>query len=117
VASGGALIASPYPLPFCTLTLVRRCQLAAVPFCHLGFACKKPRNISHLWKAEQYPADPRHVGEHIKKRRFDMKMTLAECRGILGVSKGTLIGWEKGAHKPQRRMRERIVAFLGCDPF
>jgi DNA-binding transcriptional regulator YiaG len=91
--------------------------LAAVPFGHLGFTCRKPKYISHLWKSEHYPADPRHVGEHIKKRRFDLKLRMSDCRLILGVSKRTLIGWEKGSHKPSRRMRKRIVRFLGYDPF
>ena len=45
--------------------------LAAMPFCHLSFTCRKPKIISHLWKSEHYPANPRYIREHIKKRRFD----------------------------------------------
>ncbi len=32
--------------------------LAAVPFCHLSFTCRKPKIISHLWKSEHYLARP-----------------------------------------------------------
>lgn len=88
-----------------------------MPFCHLSFTCKKPKYISHLWKSALHPANLRHIGEHIKKRRFDLKIRVSDCRLILGVSKRTLIGWEKGSHKPSRRMHNRIVCFLGYNPF
>jgi hypothetical protein len=39
-----------------------------------------------------HPANLRHIGEHIKKRRFDLKIRVSECRLIPGVSKQTLIG-------------------------
>ncbi|MGA2867148.1 MAG: hypothetical protein ABSF95_21945 [Verrucomicrobiota bacterium] len=44
-------------------------------------------------------------------------MTAAECRRILGVDKGTLRDWEKEKHQPSRKIRSRIVRFLGYDPF
>lgn len=55
----------------------------------------KPKNDSHLWKQGLCPTHPQHIGEWIKKRRFDLKMTAVECRKILGVDKSTLVNWER----------------------
>jgi DNA-binding transcriptional regulator YiaG len=74
----------------------------------------KPKNGSYLWKSDQYPAFPRHIGEHIKKRRFDLRMTAVECQKILGVDKSTLLDWELGRRKPSRQNREKIARFLGA---
>jgi DNA-binding transcriptional regulator YiaG len=84
-----------------------------MPFCHLRLVESKPKNDSYLWKTDQYPAYPRHIGEQIKKRRFDLKMTALECRKILGVDKSTLVNWERGRHRPSREHRKRILEFLG----
>lgn len=43
---------------------------------------------------DQYPANPRHIGEHVRKRRFDLKMTAVECRKVLSVDKSTLADWD-----------------------
>jgi DNA-binding transcriptional regulator YiaG len=87
-----------------------------MPFCHLTLTCRKPKNDNYLWKSGQYPAEPRHIGQHVKRRRFDLRMTAAECQKILGVDKGTLRDWEKGKHQPARKARERIARFLDYDP-
>src|SRR5882724_5381957 len=84
----------------------------AMPFCHLRLVESKPENDSYLWKSDQYPAHPRHIGERIKKRRFDLKMTAVMCRKILGVNKSTLVDWERGRRKPSRENREKIERFL-----
>ncbi len=87
-----------------------------MPFCHLGLKLAKPKNDSYLWKFDQYPAHPRHIGEHIKKRRLDLKMPAVECQKLLGVDKSTLTRWEQGRHKPSRGMRKKITRFLGFNP-
>jgi DNA-binding transcriptional regulator YiaG len=85
-----------------------------MPFCHLRLIQRKPKNDSYLWKSDLYPANPRHIGEQIKKRRFDLKMTAVECLKILGVDKSTLTNWERGRHEPSRANRERIAQFIGA---
>ena len=97
------------------LATPRRWQLAAMPFCHLRFIQSKPKNDSHLWKSDHYPATPRHIGEHLKKRRFDLKMTAVECQKILGVDRSTLLNWEQGRHKPNDEHSAKIALFLGND--
>jgi hypothetical protein len=56
-----------------------------MPFCHLTLKCHKPQNCSYLWKTDRYPANPRHIGEHLKKRRFDLKMKAVDCQKLLDV--------------------------------
>jgi len=84
-----------------------------MPFGHLRLVENKPKNDSYLWKSELYPARPKHIGELIKKRRFDLKITAVECRKILEVDRSTLTNWERGKHKPKAENREKIFRFLG----
>jgi DNA-binding transcriptional regulator YiaG len=86
-----------------------------MPFCHLKLIQAKPKNDSYLWKPNLYPPNPQHIGEQIKKRRFDLKMTAVECCEILSVNKSTLIDWERGRHEPNTENREKIVEFLDND--
>jgi transcriptional regulator with XRE-family HTH domain len=72
---------------------------------------------SYLWDIQRCPEHPRHIGEHIKKRRFDLKLPAYKCQKILGVDKGTLTDWERGKHQPCRQNQKQIIKFLGYDPF
>ena len=83
-----------------------------MPFCHLRLIQRKPKNDSYLWKPDHYPAHPQHIGEQIKKRRFDLKMPAVECQKILGVDKSTLCNWEQGKHEPSTENRKKIQWFL-----
>lgn len=87
-----------------------------MPFGHLKLVEIKPKNDSYLWKPKLYPTHPLHIGEQIKKRRFDLKMRAVECRKTLGVDKATLTRWEQGEHKPSREHRAEIARFLGYHP-
>ena len=87
-----------------------------MPFCHLRLVQTKPKNDSYLWKPDRYPAHPKHLGEQILKRRFDLKMPAHECQKILGVDKSTLTKWEHGKHRPNRKHLAGIVRFLGYEP-
>jgi DNA-binding XRE family transcriptional regulator len=58
------------------------------------------------------PGLTRHVGEQIKKRRFDLKLPAHECQKLLGVDKSTLTAWEAGKHKPSRANRAKILQFI-----
>src|SRR5438552_784329 len=96
----------------CRLAIQPSTELAAMPFGHLTLTHAKPKNNNYLWKSSHYPSNPQHIGEQIKKRRFDLKMTAVECRKILAVDKSTLFNWEQGKHKPRLEMLKRIARFL-----
>jgi DNA-binding transcriptional regulator YiaG len=65
-----------------------------------------------LMESKPIPNQSPAYGEQIKKRRFDLKMTVVECRKILSVNKSALVDWELGRRKPSRENREKIAQFL-----
>jgi DNA-binding transcriptional regulator YiaG len=86
--------------------------LAAMPFGHLKLVTANPRTTATYGKASHYPANSRHIGEQIKKHRYDLKMTAVECRKILGINKSTLLNWEQGQHTPNSTNALRTHQFL-----
>jgi transcriptional regulator with XRE-family HTH domain len=57
------------------------------------------------------------LGDHIKKRRMDLKLTQRELAGRLGISKDTIRFWEKNQAKPSLAKIPKIIEFLGYDSF
>ena len=53
------------------------------------------------------------LGEHIRMRRLELKMTVKKCAQILKVDAKTMHGWEKHRHQPSAGQKERIMVFLG----
>jgi len=67
-------------------------------------------DVANLSRAER-------IGLAIKRVRLEQKMTGKECAQSLGVDARTLRDWERGKHRPIGYMRERVIAFVGHDPF
>jgi transcriptional regulator with XRE-family HTH domain len=57
------------------------------------------------------------IGDHIKKRRMDLRLTQKELAKRLGVDKTTIQSWEKRRVRPSLVKIMKITEFLGCDPF
>lgn len=57
------------------------------------------------------------MGEHIRRRRRELGLTLRAARKDLGVSPYTLANWEKGKTAPVIIHMPGILQFLGYDPF
>src|SRR6266404_589192 len=49
------------------------------------------------------------AGEHIRKRRFDLKMT---GRQLLEIDNSTLTKWEQSRQEPNKENRQKILRFL-----
>jgi DNA-binding transcriptional regulator YiaG len=75
----------------------------------LTFAQKRPL-------PDKYPIEPKTIGEHIRKRRMDLKMTQKELSKQFGVSEDTITYWEVGRSKPQKKFYSRIISFLKYTP-
>jgi transcriptional regulator with XRE-family HTH domain len=56
------------------------------------------------------------LGEHIKKRRLDLKLTLKEAGKLLGTDEWSVINWEKGRTVPKVYRLPAIIRFLGYNP-
>lgn len=67
-------------------------------------------------KPKETDFEPRTLGEHIKKKRLEIKLTQREAGEQLGVTLFTVINWEYGVRKPAIRHLPAIRQFLGYNP-
>ena len=61
--------------------------------------------------------EPQTIGEHIRKRRLELKLLQKDVATILNVSEFTISIWETGRGKPYIRQFPKITEFLGYDPY
>jgi len=81
-----------------------------LPFCHLALKAKRPVAI-----LSRNPL--KTLGDHLRKKRFDLGLLQREVAERLGVSAETIVNWEGNATTPICHRREAIVHFLGYNPF
>ena len=55
------------------------------------------------------------VGERIKRLRVKKGYTQQQIAYALGVSQGTVAGWERGTSKPSVRVNVKLAEFLGVN--
>lgn len=65
---------------------------------------------------DKYPIEPKTIGEHIRKRRMDLKMTQKELSRKLGVTEDTITYWEVERSQPQKKFYSSIISFLKYVP-
>jgi transcriptional regulator with XRE-family HTH domain len=59
---------------------------------------------------------PTTLGEHIRKRRQELGLTLKEAGELLGTDEWSIINWEKGRTVPKVYRLPAIICFLGYNP-
>ncbi len=70
-----------------------------------------------------HPPDPAYpkslitLGDHIRKRRLDLKLTQKQVAEILGVTESSVWNWEGNESPPFWRFWGPIRDFLSYDPF
>jgi len=79
-----------------------------LPLTHIRLKCRKPNG---------YLAEPRTLGEHIRKRRLKLGLTQTQAAKRLKVNSSTVLNWEIGRFDPPMRSMPPILSFLGYDPF
>ena len=62
-------------------------------------------------------ANPRTIGEHLKKRREELQLHQRDVAKILGVSKESISDWETDETMMRAEYYPAIISFLGYDPF
>ncbi|OJW83112.1 MAG: hypothetical protein BGO69_04020 [Bacteroidetes bacterium 46-16] len=80
----------------------------ALPFSELD---KTVPNLPH-----DYPKDPRTLGEHLRKRRYDLKLTRRDVGRIFKVHPGVIMHWENDHNEPSGCYEGLIRLFLGYKP-
>ena len=67
--------------------------------------------------SKAYPKELRTIGDHISKRRLDLKLTQKQVAELVGVDQTTVWNWESNRTEPLTRHLPSIIIFLGCSPF
>ena len=75
-------------------------------------------NSLHFKQFRQYPTHPKTLGEHLRKKRIDMGLSMPKLANLLGigVTDTAIEKWEKNINYPTAHYRSRITRFLGFDP-
>jgi len=79
-----------------------------LPFCHRILKAPTPRH--------GYPKQFKHLGDHLVARRIDLGLLQKEVATLVGVSTGTLRGWESGRTEPEVKYFPGLIQFLGRNP-
>jgi len=79
-------------------------------FCDVTLSAKKP--IS-----ETYPKTLKTIGDHLRKRRLDLKLFQKDVANQLGVTTSTITNWEKNRTSPRLYLMPKVFEFLGYFPF
>jgi transcriptional regulator with XRE-family HTH domain len=82
----------------------------ALPFCHLTLKAPKP-------PLSAYPCPPKTLGEHLKKKRMDLKLTPTYVAFMLKCDKTSVHNWEHSLYSPSLQYYHRIIEFLGYAPY
>jgi transcriptional regulator with XRE-family HTH domain len=90
------------------IVLIER-HLPALPFCHAILKGPRPPSRS-------YPQQINRLGDHIRKRRLDLKLSQKQAAELLGVNPGTITNWEGQHSNPALLCMRAIICFLGYNP-
>ena len=61
--------------------------------------------------------EPRSLGEHVRKRRLELRLSQKEVARRLGWSWRSVFNWENGKTNPAIESIPGIIGFLGYGPF
>lgn len=68
-------------------------------------------------KTKDFNANPQTLGEHLRKRRRELRLFQKDVAVRIGVNEWTYHNWETDQCLPAIRMMPRILAFLEYYPF
>jgi len=64
-----------------------------------------------------YPLQTKSLGDHIRKRRLDLKIFQKDAAEKIGVDETTIWFWENNRVEPSISFIPKIIEFLGYIPF
>jgi DNA-binding transcriptional regulator YiaG len=72
----------------------------------------------HFRQVRRYPAAPKTLGDHLRKKRVDMQLSMTQLAKLLefGITDSAIEKWEKNQNRPTEEHRKLIVEFLGFNP-
>ena len=86
--------------------------------CHRQINARKPANSLQFRRLRQYPTAPTTLGEHLRKKRIDLSLSMTQLAKLLGlgITDTAIEKWEKNQNRPTESHRCRLIEFLGFDP-
>jgi len=87
-----------------------RSRTLTLPFCHLTLKAPKPL-------PSDYPLQIKSLGDHIRKRRLDLKILQKDVAKKIGIDETTIWFWENNRVEPSISFIPKIIKFLGYIPF
>lgn len=63
------------------------------------------------------PENPQTLGEHILRKRLQLRLLQKEVAEQISVTEDSITGWENGRSTPMLHLYPAIIAFLGYYPF
>lgn len=88
-----------------------------MPFCWVTNHRVRSPIGPYFTEKNGYPANPKTIGEMIRKRRLDLGLRQADAAEIIGCDQMTVVNWEKGhTALPQMNHMAGVVQFLGFNP-
>jgi DNA-binding transcriptional regulator YiaG len=87
-------------------------------FCHRIIRNRRHPNSPHFRSLRRYPTNPKTLGEHLRKKRIDLHLSMTQLAKMLGfgISDTAIEKWEKNENRPTDEHRKPIVEFLGFNP-
>jgi DNA-binding transcriptional regulator YiaG len=72
----------------------------------------------HFRALRRYPTNPQSLGEHLRKKRIDMQLSMTQLADVLGlgITDSAIEKWEKNQNRPSAYHKQRIEQFLGLTP-
>lgn len=86
--------------------------MAVTPFCKVRLRGQK----SPPPPLPGYPQTLQTIGDHIRKRRLDLRLSMRALAEQLGVDTSAIFDWEKHRRPPAAKHLPRLYAFLGYQP-
>jgi DNA-binding XRE family transcriptional regulator len=81
-----------------------------LPFCHLTLKAQKPYPTG-------YPQIINTLGDHLRKKRLDLKLLQKDVAKKIGVDETSIYLWEGNRVKPSLSFIPKTIEFLGYIPF
>ena len=80
-----------------------------MPFCHITLKTQKPLPSA-------YPRTLKTLGDHLRKRRLDLKLLQKELAQKIGVCVSSIYSWENNLSIPAIKHIPKIIEFQGYVP-
>src|ERR1700730_7996784 len=82
----------------------------------MGLPPRRGEHGPYFAQVKGYSANPKTIGEAIRKRRLDLDLRQIDVAKIIACHELTVVNWEKGRWTPNIKHMPGILQFLGYNP-